>query len=77
MVADIPLRVLIARGGATNTDQQRQIDDLAELRSDMAAMSSDGETVALDDAAHVSIVTDQQHAAVVTDAIIGLLDLAS
>jgi pimeloyl-ACP methyl ester carboxylesterase len=73
---DIPLRVLIARGGATNADQQRQVDDMAELRSDMAGMSSDAETIILDDASHVSIVADQRHAAVVTDTIIDLLEQA-
>jgi hypothetical protein len=41
----------------------------------MAAMSGDGETITLDDASHVSIITDRQHAAAVTDAIIGLLHL--
>ena len=73
VLADIPLRVLIARGGATNPDQRRQVDDLAELRAHMAAMSTDGQTITLHDASHVSIITDQQHAATVTDTIIELL----
>ena len=73
VLSDIPLRVLIARGGAANSDQQRQVEDLAALREGMAAMSSDGQTIALEDASHVNIVTDQEHAAVVTDTIIDLL----
>jgi hypothetical protein len=77
VLGDIPLRVLIARGGAVSADQQRQVDAMAELRDQMAAMSSDGQTITLGDASHVSIVTDQQHAAVVTDTIIGLLKPAS
>jgi pimeloyl-ACP methyl ester carboxylesterase len=72
-LADTPLRVLIARGGATTPDQQRQVDDLAELREGMAAMSGDGQTITLDDASHVSIITDRQHAATVTDTILNLL----
>jgi pimeloyl-ACP methyl ester carboxylesterase len=73
-LTDTPLRVLIARGGAASPDQQRQVDGLADLRDDMTAMSVDGESITLDDASHVSIVTDRQHAAIVSDTIIDLLD---
>ena len=73
VLADIPLRVLIARGGATTPDQQRQVDDMAALRGDMEQMSSHGQTITLDDASHVSIITDPQHAPTVTDTIIDLL----
>jgi pimeloyl-ACP methyl ester carboxylesterase len=73
VLGDLPLRVLIGRGGATSADEQAQLDAMAALRGDMEQMSTDGHTITLDDATHVSIVADQRHAATVTDTIIDLL----
>jgi pimeloyl-ACP methyl ester carboxylesterase len=73
VLGDLPLHVLIARGGATNADEQAQVDAMVALRADMEEMSSDGHTITLDDASHVSIIADQRHAAIVTDTIIDLL----
>ena len=69
VLGDVPLRVLIALGGATDPEQQRQVEELAELRGDMQSMSSDAGTITLDDASHVSIVTEREHARVVSDTI--------
>lgn len=74
VLGDIPLRVLLARGGATSPDEQQQVDDMTDLRRGMAAMSTQGETTVLDDASHVTIVTDRAHAQVVTDTILDVLE---
>jgi pimeloyl-ACP methyl ester carboxylesterase len=72
-LGDVPLRVLIASGGARNDDEAQMIADLAELRAGMAALSSDGDSVVLPEAAHVTIVTEREHAAVVTAAILDVV----
>jgi pimeloyl-ACP methyl ester carboxylesterase len=71
---DTPLHVLIATAGATSADQQRQFDQLAELREDLALLSTSGITTTLPDATHVSIVTERRHAAVVADATITIVE---
>jgi pimeloyl-ACP methyl ester carboxylesterase len=75
-LGDVPLRVLSAAGGARDDDEAQMLTDLAELRAGMAALSTDGDSIVLADAAHVTIVTEQEHAAVVTAAILDVVDRA-
>ena len=73
VLGDIPVHVLIATGGAADAAQQRQLNDLAALREDLADLSTRGQTTTLPDATHVTIVTEREHAAVVADAIVDIL----
>jgi pimeloyl-ACP methyl ester carboxylesterase len=72
-LGDIPLHVLIATGGATDDASRAMIDTLADLRAELATLSSRGATTVLADADHVSMVTDPQHASAVSDAILDVL----
>lgn len=69
-LGDVPLRVLIATGGASDPDEQAMVAAMADLREGLAALSTRGETIVLPDASHVTIVTEQAHAQLVTDAIV-------
>jgi pimeloyl-ACP methyl ester carboxylesterase len=72
-LGDLPMRVLIAVGGAADDEQQRMLDALAAIREDLAGLSTRGETVVLPEAGHVSIVTDPVHAERVAAAVLDVV----
>ncbi|MFA9429923.1 alpha/beta fold hydrolase [Egicoccus sp. AB-alg2] len=72
-LGDLPLRVLVAGHSPTPAGRQA-VEAAAALREQLAGLSTRGRTVVFDDAAHVTIVTQRQHAARVTAAI---LDVAA
>lgn len=72
-LGDIPLRVLIA-GGASTEDGQRQVDTLRPLRERLAQLSTNGQLTHLPTAQHVTIVSEQRHAAQVARAILDVAE---
>ena len=72
-LGNTPLHVLIATGGGDNDDQRRMIDAMADLRADMADLSTNGRVTILPDADHVTIITDPTQAAAVSAAILDLV----
>ena len=76
-LGDIPLRVLNA-GKAPNADGQEQVDAILPLRQELAeTLSTRGQAVLLPEAEHITIVTEQEFAAQVADAVIEVADLAA
>lgn len=65
-----PLEVLLATGGAADASQQATIDAMADLRRNLTTLSAHSRTTIVPDASHVSILTDRQHAEVVSQAIL-------
>lgn len=75
-LGDVPLRVLIATDAA-DPGQQAMVTQLAEQRAQLPALSSRGEAVVLPEANHQAIVTDQDHAAAVSDAVLDVIRSAA
>jgi hypothetical protein len=73
-LGDLPLRVVIATGGTTDTDQLRMIDDLRALREGLDELSSRGEVMILPRAGHVTSVTDPGQAEAVAATVLEVVD---
>jgi pimeloyl-ACP methyl ester carboxylesterase len=71
-LGNLPLHVIIATAGATTSEQQRQLQQIAALREDIATLSQASAVTTLPEANHVTVITDRDHAGVVTDSILQL-----